>query len=88
LIFVEDVNLNTFQSHLHRLIFLAIFDQAYADGHPQVSRNNDDNEQAIESVKKLYAVVESEQAFLVHGHDSEQWWELKNHHPILRVPQP
>jgi glyoxylase-like metal-dependent hydrolase (beta-lactamase superfamily II) len=53
-----------------------------------VSRNNYDNEQAIESVKKLYAVVESEQAFLVHGHDSEQWWELKNHHPILRVPQP
>jgi len=53
-----------------------------------VSRNNYDNEQVIESVRKLHAVVESEKAFLVHGHDSEQWWALKKHHIILRVPQP
>jgi N-acyl homoserine lactone hydrolase len=53
-----------------------------------VTRNNYDNEQVIESVKKLHALVESEKAFLVHGHDSEQWWKLEKHYTILRVPQP
>ncbi len=53
-----------------------------------VSRNNDNNEQVIESVKQLHGLVESEKAFLVHGHDSEQWRELKkHHHTFLTVPK-
>lgn len=38
-----------------------------------VPRNNLDNDQALESVKNLYALVEAEKAFLIHGHDPDQW---------------
>lgn len=48
-----------------------------------VSRNNYDNEQVLESVKKLQTMVDSEEAFVVHGHDAEQWAELKKHHTIM-----
>jgi glyoxylase-like metal-dependent hydrolase (beta-lactamase superfamily II) len=50
-----------------------------------VSRNNYDNEQVIESVKRLQTMVTSEDSFLVHGHDAEQWRKLKNHQAILTV---
>jgi hypothetical protein len=34
-------------------------------------------------VKKLQTMVDSEEAFVVHGHDAEQWAELKKHHTIM-----
>ena len=37
-----------------------------------------DNDQALESVKNLHALVETEKAFLIHGHDLDQWEEIKN----------
>lgn len=51
-----------------------------------VARNNYDNEQVLESAKKIRAMVESEKAFLIHGHDAEQWEELRRHHIIMTVP--
>ena len=36
-----------------------------------------DNDQALESVKNLHALVEAEKAFLIHGHDPDQWKEIK-----------
>ena len=42
-----------------------------------VSRNNLDNDQVLESVKSLHALVDAEKAFLIHGHDPDQWEEIK-----------
>jgi glyoxylase-like metal-dependent hydrolase (beta-lactamase superfamily II) len=42
-----------------------------------VPRNNLDSEQALESVKKLHTLVEAEKAFLIHGHDPQQWEGIK-----------
>lgn len=42
-----------------------------------VPKNNLDNDQAVKSVKILHALVEAENAFLIHGHDPEQWEEIK-----------
>jgi hypothetical protein len=42
-----------------------------------IPRNNLDNDQVLESVKILRALVEAEKAFLIHGHDPERWEELK-----------
>jgi len=39
-------------------------------------KNNVDNEQALRSVQKLHALVETEKAFLIHGHDPRQWQKL------------
>jgi glyoxylase-like metal-dependent hydrolase (beta-lactamase superfamily II) len=51
-----------------------------------VSRNNYDNEQVIESVNRLQTMVALEDAFLVHGHDAEQWRKLKKHLTNLTFP--
>ena len=42
-----------------------------------VSRNNIDNDQVLESVRNLHALVEAKKAFLIHGHDPDQWKEIK-----------
>ena len=47
----------------------------YYDG--VVPRNNMDVERASASIKDLQARVAKENAFLIHGHDPEQWAEIK-----------
>ena len=39
-------------------------------------KNNVNDEQAGDSVKKLHGLVEAEKAFLIHGHDPRQWQQL------------
>ena len=39
-------------------------------------KNNINNEQARQSVKKLHGLVEAEKALLIHGHDPRQWQQL------------
>jgi len=42
-----------------------------------VSRNNLDDETARETIERLHDLVAREKAMLIHGHDAEQWAELK-----------
>jgi glyoxylase-like metal-dependent hydrolase (beta-lactamase superfamily II) len=42
-----------------------------------VPRNNLDTEQALESVRNLHTLVEEKNAFLIHGHDPDQWEEIR-----------
>jgi N-acyl homoserine lactone hydrolase len=42
-----------------------------------VSRNNMDDVQWSRSVQELREIVVREKAFLIHGHDSSQWEEIK-----------
>jgi glyoxylase-like metal-dependent hydrolase (beta-lactamase superfamily II) len=39
-------------------------------------KNNVNDEQARDSVKKLHGLVEAERAFLIHGHDPRQWLQF------------
>ena len=42
-----------------------------------LSRNNIDNDQTLASMKKLHVLVEAENAMLIHGHDPDQWENIR-----------
>ena len=42
-----------------------------------VPKNNMDNRRALEAIESLHRLVDKEKALLIHGHDPEQWAEVK-----------
>ncbi|MEW6335083.1 MAG: N-acyl homoserine lactonase family protein [Thermodesulfobacteriota bacterium] len=45
--------------------------------HGLISRNNMDNDQAARTIHNLHELVDREKAWLIHGHDPDQWKTVK-----------